>query len=347
MRRSKFGVIGVGTWGENHVRAYAQNPRSELVAVSDINEERAKKIGSQYGVSYYTDYMKMLADRTIEAVSVATPDFLHREACVAAAEAGKHVLVEKPLATTVEDAEAIVNAARKSGVKLMVDFHNRWNPPFVQAKKALEDKELGDPIYIFARINNTKLSPTSFLKWASRSKVIWFLTAHTCDLVRWLFQDEAQSVYAAATSRVLTSRGIKTPDLYTAIVKFRKGGIATLESTWILPNTMPGVGWGEWTGLGIAFEMQIVGSGGAYFVRPFPNQAVQKYTDSGYSWPDTNATYFVDGKWGGFAIESINHFVDCVADDRVPSATWEDGLAVTKTICAMERSAETGRPENL
>lgn len=345
MRKSRFGVIGVGTWGENHVRTYSQNPRSEIVAISDINEERGKAIGERYGVRYYKDYRELLKDKTIDAVSVATPDFLHKEPCIDAAEAGKHILVEKPLATTVEDAEAIVKAARKAGIKLMVDFHNRWNPPFAQAKASLSEKEIGEPVYIFARISNTKLSPTAFLKWASKSKVIWFLTAHTCDLARWMFEDEAKEVYAAASSRVLASRGVDTPDLYASIIRFKNGGIANLESAWILPNTIPGVGWGEWTGLGIVFEMQIIGTKGAHVLKPFPNQAVQKYTDDRYSWPDTQATYFIQGRWGGFAIEAINHFVDCVVDDKAPSVTGEDGLAVTKIICAMERSALTGRPE--
>ncbi|MBO3802813.1 MAG: Gfo/Idh/MocA family oxidoreductase [Candidatus Brockarchaeota archaeon] len=347
MGKSKFGVIGVGTWGENHVRAYRQNPRSELAAVSDVNEERGRAVSERYGVRYYKDYADMLEDETIDAVSVATPDFLHRQPCVDAAEAGKHVLVEKPLATTVEDAEAIVEAARKSGVKLMVDFHNRWNPPFAQAKASISEGEIGEPIYIFARISNTKLSPTAFLKWASRSKVIWFLAAHTCDLARWLFEDEAETAYAAAASKVLAPVGVDTPDLYASIVRFRKGGIANLESAWVLPNTMPGVGWGEWAGLGITFEMQIIGTRGAYVLKPFPNQAAQKYTDRSYSWPDTQSAYFVQGRWGGFAIEAINHFVDCVVDDKTPAVGGEDGLAVTKIVCAIDRSARTGAPERV
>ncbi len=344
MRKVGFGVIGVGTWGENHVRVFKQNPNAELIAIADINEKRAREISERYRIKeYYTDYRELLENPDIEAVGIATPDFLHREPCVMAAEAGKDILVEKPLATTVQDAEAILNAARKNGVKLMVDFHNRWNPPCVMAKKAIEEGEVGDPIYLYARLNNTKLSPTRFLKWASKSKVIWFLTVHTCDLARWFFNDEAERVYAVSRSKVLRSMGIDTPDFYTAIVEFKEGAVVNLESCWIIPNTIPGVGWGEWFGLGIDFKLEIVCRRGTIYLDPLPNYTARKYTDEQYSWPDMQGAIQLHDRWIGFAIESINHFVDCVVNDKEPLVTGEDGLAVTKIMCAVEESARTGK----
>src|SRR5260221_12490600 len=139
MDKIGFGVIGTGiVGGAWHAHVYSRAPRAKLVAVCDLNEQRANEIGKKYGAEkVYSDYRKLLENPEIKAVSIATPDFAHREIAVAAAEAGKHILVEKPLATTVEDAEAIVKAAKKAGVKLMVDFHNRVNPPFAGAKESI------------------------------------------------------------------------------------------------------------------------------------------------------------------------------------------------------------------
>ena len=322
MKRTGFGVIGVGTWGENHVRAFTQNPQAKLIAVADANEDRARSIAEKYGVkTYYTDYREMLKRPEIEAVGIATPDFLHREPCVAAAEAGKQILVEKPLATTVEDAESIVNAAKKNHAKLMVDFHNRWNPSCVEAKRAIENGELGEPLYLYARLSNTILSPTEFLRWASKSKVIWFLTTHTFDLARWFFNDEATRVYAVSRSKVLEGLDVKTPDFYTALVEFEKGATANLESCWIIPNTLPGPGWGRWYGLGIDFRFELVGTQGAIYVDIFPNLTTRRYTAKGCVYPDTSGTVEVNGKWVGFGIESINHFVDCIVNDKKPMVT--------------------------
>lgn len=125
MRKVGFGVIGLGTFGKNHVAAYAAHPLAELIAVCDIKRELAEETAERYRVKHYADYREMLEDPDVQAVSVATPDFLHKEPVMACAEKTKHVLCEKPLATTVKDAEEMVNAVAKAGVKLMLDFHNR------------------------------------------------------------------------------------------------------------------------------------------------------------------------------------------------------------------------------
>jgi predicted dehydrogenase len=135
-----FGVIGTGVWGETHLMTYSSHPRAKLSCICDLDEELLAERAAQYGAeSYTTDYRELLARDEVEAVSVVTPDFLHREIAMAAAEAGKHILLEKPMATTVEDCEAMIEAADEAGVKLMVDFHNRWNPAMWETKQAIEE----------------------------------------------------------------------------------------------------------------------------------------------------------------------------------------------------------------
>ncbi|MGD9519609.1 MAG: Gfo/Idh/MocA family protein, partial [Armatimonadota bacterium] len=124
-----FGVIGLGVWGESHLMTYNSTPGAWLVGVCDVKEDLARQRAEEFGAEFWTtDYRELIAREDIAAVSVVTPDFMHREIAVAACEAGKHVLLEKPMATTVEDAEAIADAAAAAGVRVMVDFHNRWNP---------------------------------------------------------------------------------------------------------------------------------------------------------------------------------------------------------------------------
>jgi predicted dehydrogenase len=185
MERVGFGVIGAGLFGENHAVVYSRLPGVELVAVCDQNEERAREVAERYGArAYYTDYEKVLADPEITAVSIATPDFAHAEIALAAAQVGKHILCEKPLATTVEEAQAIVDAAARAGVKLMVDFHNRVNPPFAAAREQVRSGAIGTPAYGYARLSNTTFVPLEMLSWANRTSALYFLGSHAVDIMR-------------------------------------------------------------------------------------------------------------------------------------------------------------------
>lgn len=337
-----FGVIGTGiVGGAWHAHVYARTPGAKLVAVCDLNEARAAEIARKYGVPHvYTDYRDLLANPEIKAVSIATPDFAHREIAVAAAEAGKHILVEKPLATTVEDAEAIVNAVNKAGVKLMVDFHNRVSPPFLNAKQSVQSGELGDLKYIYARLSNTTYVATQMLPWASQSSALWFLASHTFDLAHYLLEDEPKRVYAVSRSGVLQTMGVDVPDLHVAIVEFKKGAVVTLENVWILPETEPMV---------FNFKFEMIGSAGTMYINTSDHRAVEKYTRHQASLPDVMGIVFggEEPRMSGFVLEAISRFVDAVLYDRPVLASGEDGLLVTRVLTAITESAASGRPVDL
>ena len=335
-----FGVIGTGLWGEMHARTYASSPVAELKAICDLREDRAKEIAGKYGAGEcYSDYKKLLGRDDISAVSIATPDFAHTEIAVAAAEAGKHILIEKPLATSVADCEKILAATKAAkNIKFMVDFHNRWNPPFVNTKTAIEEGELGKPMLMYVRLNNAISVPTDMLSWASKSEVAWFVGSHAVDLARWLFHDEVCKVYAVSRSEVLKGKGMDTPDFYEAIMEFRNGGVATIENCWILPDSLPTV---------IDFKFQVIGSQGAIYTDLSSNGLIRKYTQEDASNPDVLVFPTIYGKPMGFGIESIRHFVDCVVNDRQPMVTGEDGLAATRIITAIQESSKKGEPVEL
>ena len=335
MERVGFGVIGTGTWGELHARIYASTEGMTLGGVSDLVESRAESVAQAYGTCHYADYHDLLADDLIKAVSIVTPDFAHAEIAVAAAEAGKHILVEKPLAMTVEDCQRVIDAAERSGVKLMVDFHNRWSPPFFKAWEAIRQGEIGEPQHVYFRLNDTIFVPTEMLSWAGKTTVEWFIGTHSIDTVRWLLEDEVRRVYAVSRSEVLKGMGIDTPDFYQATLEFCSGAIAVIENSWILPRTTPNI---------IDLKCEVIGSKGSLYLDTSHNRTLEKYTETEATYPDFLVLPTIYGEQAGFAAESIRHFIDCVLHDRQPRVTGQDGLEVTKVIQAIEESVRSGNP---
>ena len=341
MQPVDFAVIGTGIVGGTwHAHVYSHLPQANLAAVCDLNEQRAHAVADKYAVdTVYTDYRDLLADPSIRAVSIATPDFAHREIAVAAAEAGKHILVEKPLATTVKDAEAIVRAAQRAGVKLMVDFHNRVNPPFVNAKRSIANGDLGRPSYIYAKLSNTTEVATRMLPWAAQSSALWFLASHTADMAHWLLDDEPRRVYALSRSGVLQEMGIDTADFHIAVVEFEQGAVVTLENAWILPETEPSI---------FNMKFEVLGSKGSLYINTSDHRAMETYTHDQALLPDVFGVSFDDSpRIGGFVLESIARFVDAVVNDGPVVASGEDGLLVTRLLTAITESADSGQPVEL
>jgi predicted dehydrogenase len=336
MERVRVGLIGTGTWGKVHADTYTAHPRASLAAVCDLNEDRARKTATQYGVKQvYTDYRKMLSEDGIDAVAVVTPDFAHREVIVEAARAGKHIIVEKPLATTHEDLNQISEAVTKAGVKFMVDFHCRWSPPLVVARNDIEQGTLGEMVSAYLRLNNTLLVPLKMLSWSAKSSILWFLGSHAIDTLRYLFQDEIVRVYSVSRSGVLCAKGIDVPDIYQTILEFSNGVIATVENHWIMPDSSPQLN---------DFKVNILGSKGMFNMDLTHNQLIERYLPNLSDRPDVIDGPLIRGRHVGFVHESIKHFVDCVADGKQPEVTLEDGVRVSKVILAIMESAKTREP---
>jgi len=333
--RKGFGIIGLGTWGMTHARGYVSHPSADLIAVCDPIEERADAVAESCPkCSIYTDFQEILADDRIDAVSIATPDHIRENIFCAAAEAGKHILVEKPLAVSVDECERMIEAAASAGIKVMVDFHNRWNPPFVHAKHSLADGELGDLVAATIRLNDTVFVPTEMLGWSAQSTAAWFLGAHCVDLARWLFEDEVVAVSAVTHTGVLEALGRSTPDLFFYHLTFSRGGVAAIENCWILSERMPAT---------VEFKSELIGSKGTICIDVTHHRAIEKYTQTAGSYPDLFAFPKTNGGSYGFAIASIHHFVDCVVADKDPSPTIMDGLEVTRILEAVHRSAASDK----
>jgi len=328
----KTAVVGVGLIGEQHAETYYDYGRSELVMVHDLNPERAKTVADRFGCRGTTN-LNDIANSDAQVVSVATPDHLHFEATMRMLEAGKHVVVEKPLATVTQEARAMVDAARARSVKLTINLGNRWHPGFINLRDSIRSGEIGKPVYAYSRMSNTIWVPTKMLSWAGESGPQWFLFAHAMDLVRWFLDQEAHEVYAVGTKRVLKARGIDAFDTIQAIVQFDSTHVV-FETGWILPEAWPALVEFELTvngsegrvgydGVRQGFELSSDRVGKHAWVRP----SLWDYFKMPYTW------------WG-----AQRNMVDCVLDGGEPAIAAEDGVAVTAMIKATELSIAEGRP---
>lgn len=330
-QRVKAAVIGVGLLGEQHAAQYAQSSRADLVLVHDVNPDRAKAVGEAQGVPWTTNLTDVAASDA-EVVSVATPDHLHHEASIRMLDAGKHLLVEKPLATRTSEAVEIVELARKNNRKVTVNLGNRWMGSFQSIREAIKEGEIGDPVYAYCRCSDTIWVPTKMLSWAGRAGPQWFLFAHTMDLIRWFLGQEAKDVYAVGSKKILVERGIDAFDAIQAVVSFEKTFV-TFETSWIIPEAWPAI---------VEFEITMNGSEGRLGfdgIRQGFELSSDKVGKHMFARPSLWTYFKLPDWWWG----SLHDLIDAVIDDREPTIPAEDGAAVTAMIEATEKSIAEGR----
>ncbi|MEM7441766.1 MAG: Gfo/Idh/MocA family oxidoreductase [Pseudomonadota bacterium] len=334
------GIIGGGQWGTHHANVFKTLPRSRLIAACDLDEGRAGRFAAEHGAeASYSDHRSLLEHPGIDAVSVATPDFTHTQIILDALAAGKHVLTEKPLATTEQEAEAIEHAASASDRVVMVDFHNRVSPVFAAARDEVQAGAIGAAIHGSARLSNTKFVPLEMLGWSDKSSALWFLGSHAVDILRFVLGDEVARVFAVSSKGVLAARGVDTEDVHLAILEFSKGTKVTLENSWVLSNDNPQV---------FDFQVELVGEKGQIQLDPSHSGAFRKLDGAGLKYRDMFGLVPTGpGRPGGFIEEAVARFVDAVLDGAPVLASVADGLASTRVLSAIETSAASGQPVEL
>lgn len=321
-------LVGCGFIGAVHARSWSKVKGARLVATVNAIEGKAKRVAEDYGAShYFTDYTKVLDMKEVDIVDVCTPTYTHREIAVAAVKSGKHVLCEKPIATRLRDADEMVQAARKAGVKFMVAHVLRFWPEYVEAKRIVDSGALGEPRIARA----CRLSP--FPEWAPWHKdrrlsggVFVDMSIHDVDFLRWAM-GEVEEVFAGGGT--LRTRDSTSHDYAHAILKFGNGAIAYVEGSWVQPLGFP-----------FTTYLEIVGTEGMLTVDNREPAAVRVYS------PRAPPAAFTPFEEDGYDRE-VKHFYECVVKDKEPLVTGEEARRTLEVVLAAVKSIDEGKPVRL
>ncbi|MBT4935419.1 Gfo/Idh/MocA family oxidoreductase [Candidatus Woesearchaeota archaeon] len=306
MRR--VGVIGVGLMGRNHARVYADLENVELVAISDPDEVALTKQANRFGCTKYTNYQDMIEKEKLDIVSIAVPTSLHKQVSFNVIAKGINVLLEKPIAPTIQEAKDIIEFAREKNVKLMIGHIERFNPAIIELKKRLDNNELGK---IF-KIDVSRVGP--YTKRMNDVGVVVDLAVHDLDIIRYITGSEV------ITTHSITKKHIHAvhEDLVNAILTLKNGTICTLNVNRLTPTRIR--------------KMYVTGEKGMF--------VIDYITQNFYFYENTHGITYTDfirdvseGRMTKFFIEKkeplkaeIEHFVDVVNNNKMPLITGDDGL---------------------
>lgn len=223
----RVAVIGVGSMGRNHARVcWEMSDSVKFVGVSDVDLNQAETIAQKYGVRAYSDYRKLLDELKPDVVTIAVPTSLHKEVALEAISRGIHLLIEKPIASSVEDGEEIIAAAHSKNVKLMIGHIERFNPAVIALKARIEAGELGKVFQVDVRRQGpfpTRINDVG---------VVVDLAVHDLDIMRYVTGQEIIRVFAETEHQIHSSR----EDLLTALVRMSSGAVGNLNINWLTPT---------------------------------------------------------------------------------------------------------------
>jgi len=348
--QARIGVIGVGTFGINHLRTFRQlsyQGVAELVAAADVNEKLLAERRAEFGMRTYTDYREMLGKEQLDGVAVVTPDPLHRDIAIACAEAGKHVLCEKPLDMTVDGSQDMIDACARHKVLLQVDFHKRFDEYHREVKRKVANGDLGRVQYGYVHMEDRLEVPRDwFPGWAKRSSPAWFLGIHFYDLARFILEADGKRVWATGSKGKLQSLGIDTWDSIQAKVEFTNDACITFDTSWILPDQFEAV---------VNQGIRLVGEKGLIECDSQDRGMVSCSESDGMVTPNMGflrARTDKQGRevWDGYGVASIADFAENVnvlldggkLKELAPYPSGNDGLEATRIAAGVHESLETG-----
>lgn len=329
MEKVRFGVIGTGWMGQLHAEVLHQLRTTELVAIAEVNDERRREMGERYGIRTYSNYRELLADPEIDAVSICVRDLDHRAPSEAAAQAGKHIFLEKPIAASVDDAEAIIAAARSAGVKLMVGHLLRFDPKYRQLRDAVAEGDLGEIIHLYARRNSPRTEGPA--RYGGELPLALHVTVHDLDIILWMMRPHKPvSVYAESVEKLLAHVG--TEDTVFALIRFDNGAVAALESSWVLPAGSP---------TKLDYQLEVIGTSGAgYLSGGYSGLAF--VSNTAVDFPDTFHQPVVGDQRMGDLRAELEAFADAVLSGKDVPIDPQDSVEAVRLALAIIESAKSG-----
>lgn len=304
----RVGVIGVGSMGKNHVRLYSELKGVELIGVADVNETIAVSIAQSYGCKPYADYHDLLGENP-DVLSIVVPTTLHKKVALDAIQKGINILVEKPIADTVGNADEVIKAARKKVVKLMVGHVERFNPAIIKLKELIDSGLLGDVVSISAK----RVGP--YNPRIRDVGIILDLGTHDIDIMSYLVGERIKGVYASAGSVVHSHE-----DHAIITLNFSSGNSGVIETNWLTPHKVRG--------------LTVIGSEGIAEVN-YIEETLRIF----------DKEWVRDAKIENeepLKLE-LMHFIDCVQYDNKPLVSGEDGKHALEVALAAVESARTGK----
>ncbi|MDQ7095579.1 Gfo/Idh/MocA family oxidoreductase [Desulfosporosinus sp. PR] len=336
-KKMRFAIIGCGRIAPKHAESIVALPEAELVAVCDILPEQAQKFADKYGADPYTDYKEMLQREDVDVVTIATPSGLHAEIGIAAAEAGKHILVEKPMAMTLQTADAMIAACQKAGVKLGVIHQNRFNASIKLLRKALEDGRFGKLTHGQATVRwNRNADYYTQAPWRGTKLqdggVLMNQSIHNIDLLQWMF-GPVESVFGYTATFM---RKIEMEDMGAAVIKFKSGAIGLIEAaSTIYPKN-------------IEETLNVFGETGSVIVGGIAVNRIEvwEFPDSSEEQKEIFAGQEIDppNVYGFGHRELILDMIHAVREERRPAIPGEEGRKALEIILAIYKCQETKEP---
>lgn len=333
MKQFRVGLIGCGAISHVHLRALNELPFTKLTAVCDIREERAKAAAQQFDCRPYTDYKLMLEQESLDVVHICTPHYLHSEMTIFAAGKGLHVLTEKPMSVSLQQADDMIRACKESRVSLGVIFQNRYNAGSVMVKETLESGELGRILSARLRVHwyrSDEYYSSSDWKgtWDKEGGGVMINQAiHTMDLLRWLIDSPIEYVDANISNRF--HPGIEVEDCAEGVVKYKNGVITIFHAVNYYSFDSP-------------VEIEIHCENG--LVRMISDQAVIKFNDGREMKADRKPCEKPDPDspakdyWGLSHTEQIRDYYLSLQKGEKPFIDGEEGRKTQALICALYQS---------
>lgn len=335
----RIGLIGTGFVGDIHAAAIRMVPDAELVAVASPSPGKAERFAHERGIARaFNDYRRLLDCKEVDLVHVCAPNDLHARMTVDAADAGKHVVCEKPLCRTLDEADRMIAACEKAGVLLMYAEELCFAPKYVRAKTLVDEGAIGRPFLV--KQSEEHFGPHMPWFWdveRSGGGVLLDMGCHSIEYARWVFgKPPVRSVIANLGTHVHADK-TKGEDHSLCIVEYATGQIGHAENSWAKPG-------------GVDDRCEIYGSKGFTRADLLRGSSLLTYSETGYGYAvekaATTAGYtftMFEEIWNYGFPQEIAHFVRCVKGLEKPIETGEDGREVLRIICAAYKSAGTGR----
>jgi len=334
MDKLKLCLIGAGRAGMVHARNYEfEISNTEIVAVVDTNkkvaEEAARELNDK---NFFIEFEEALAGVEFDAVCIGAPTFVHAEAVIKAANAGKHIFCEKPLSTTLKEAEQMENAIKRNQVKFQIGFMRRFDQNFLKAKKIIEQGEIGTPILVKSVGRGPGLPPKWYFDIKRSNGLLAEVNSHDFDSMRWLIGSDYEQAYAIADNFKCPQYKEEFPDFYDTAavsVRFKNKVLGLIDGC--CPATY-----------GYDARMEILGTEGMLQIGSQQASSVLVWNKKSQLIKEGNKSWRILFK--DAYLEEDKHFANCILHNEEPKVNIEDGKKAIEIVIAANKSIKTGQP---